>query len=72
MNVLANLKGSARRWNQIFGGLSNFTQIFEARVLETPILSQRLVQNKQRNNCEATKMMARKIHVCIKNWEFHP
>jgi hypothetical protein len=34
-------------------------------------LSHRLIQNKQRNNCEATKMMARKVHVCIKNWEFH-
>jgi hypothetical protein len=34
-------------------------------------LSHRLIQNKQRNNCEAIEMMARKIHVCIKNWEFH-
>jgi hypothetical protein len=34
-------------------------------------LSHRLIHNKQRNNYEATKMMARKIHVCIKNWGFH-
>ena len=33
--------------------------------------SNRLIQNKQRNNFEATRMTARKIHVCIKNWEFH-
>jgi hypothetical protein len=32
-------------------------------VLWTPILSRRLIQKKQRNNWEATKMMARKIHV---------
>jgi hypothetical protein len=34
-------------------------------------LSHRLIQNKQRNNSEATKMMARKVHVGIKKWEFH-
>jgi hypothetical protein len=34
MNVLANPKGSVGRWNlNFFGGLSNSTQIFEARVL---------------------------------------
>ena len=34
MNVLANPKGSAGRWNlSFFGGLSNYTQFFEARVL---------------------------------------
>jgi hypothetical protein len=33
MNVLANMKGSVGRWNMKFGGLSNFIQIFEARVL---------------------------------------
>jgi hypothetical protein len=34
MNVVANPKGSVGRWNQnFFGGLSNFTQIFEAKVL---------------------------------------
>jgi hypothetical protein len=33
MNVLANPKGSVGRWNLNFGGLSNFTQSFEARVL---------------------------------------
>jgi hypothetical protein len=33
MNVLANPKGSVGRWNLNFGVLSNFTQIFEARVL---------------------------------------
>jgi hypothetical protein len=33
MNVLVNPKGSVGRWNLNFEGLSNFTQIFEARVL---------------------------------------
>jgi hypothetical protein len=69
MNVLVNPKGSVGRWN--FWRLEHFTQIFEARMLKTPILSHRLIQNKQRNNCEATEMMVRKVHVCIKNWEFH-
>jgi hypothetical protein len=34
-------------------------------------LTHRLIQKKQRNNCEATQMMARKVHVYLKNWEFH-
>jgi hypothetical protein len=70
MNVLAKLKRMC--WaleSEFFGGLSNFTQIFEARVLQTLIPSHR--QNKQRSNCEATEMMARKVHVCINNWDFH-
>ena len=29
-----------------------------------------LSKNKQRSNCEA-EMMARKVHVCIKIWDFH-
>jgi hypothetical protein len=33
--------------------------------------SNRVIQNKQRNNCEATEMMARKVHVCMKDWDFH-
>jgi hypothetical protein len=34
MNVLANPKGSVGHWNlKLFGGLSTFTQIYEARVL---------------------------------------
>jgi hypothetical protein len=33
MDVLANPKGRVGRWNRIFGGLGNFTQIYEARVL---------------------------------------
>jgi len=33
-------------------------------------LTHRLFQKKQRNNCEATQMMARKVHVYLKNWEF--
>jgi hypothetical protein len=51
--------------------LSNFTQFFETKVLQIPIPSRRLIQNKQRSNNEVTEMMARKIDVCIKNWEFH-
>jgi hypothetical protein len=49
--------------------LANPKGSVEAKVLYTPILSHRLIQNKQRNNCEATEMMARKVRVCIKNWE---
>ena len=37
MNVLANLKKLLGVGTLIFGGLSNFTQIFEARVLYTTI-----------------------------------
>jgi hypothetical protein len=33
MNVFANPKGSARRWNLNFWGLEQFSQIFDARVL---------------------------------------
>jgi hypothetical protein len=33
MNVLANSKGSVGHWNLNILGLSNFTHIFEARVL---------------------------------------
>jgi hypothetical protein len=40
---------------------------FEARVMQTPIPSRRLIQNKQRSNCEATIMMARKVDVCAYN-----
>ena len=36
-----------------------------------PIPSHRLVQFKQMNKCEATEMMVRKNHLCIKIWEFH-
>ena len=35
------------------------------------LLSHRLIQNKQKDNCEAAEMMARKVHICIKDWEFH-
>jgi hypothetical protein len=31
----------------------------------------RCIQMKQRNNCEGTQMMVRKVHVYFKNWEFH-
>jgi hypothetical protein len=34
-------------------------------------LTHRCIQKKQRNNCEATQMMAIKVHVYFKNWEFH-
>jgi hypothetical protein len=52
MNALANAKRSVGRWNLNF--------VFEARALYTPIPSCRLIQNKQRTNCEATEVMARK------------
>jgi hypothetical protein len=57
------------------------SEFFEARAILHNFLKQgccrhlfvshRLIQNKQRSNCEATEVMARKVHVCIKNWEFH-
>ena len=46
-------------------------QNFEGKVMQTPIPSRRLIQNKQRSNYEATELMARKVDVCIKNWEFY-
>ena len=35
------------------------------------LLTHRPIQKKQRNNCEATQMMARIVHVYFKIWEFH-
>jgi hypothetical protein len=76
MNVLPNPKGKCWALESEFleAFMSNFTQIFEARVrwcCRHLFFSHRLIQNKQRNNCEAIEMMARKVHVCTKNWEFH-
>jgi len=35
-------------------------------------LTHRLIQKKQsETNCEATQMMAKKVRVYFKNWEFH-
>jgi hypothetical protein len=36
-----------------------------------PVPSRTLIQIKQRSNCEATEMMARKVDECIEKWEFH-
>jgi hypothetical protein len=71
MNVLANLEGSVGRWNLNFGGLSNFTQILKQGCCRHVALTYRCIQKKQRNNCEATQMMARKVRVYFKDWEFH-
>jgi hypothetical protein len=75
MNVLANLKGSARRWNLNFWRLSRaiLHKLFGRKgVVDTYSWPIDLSKRKQRNNCEATQMiMARKVHVYFENWEFH-
>jgi hypothetical protein len=64
VNVLANLKGSVGRWNLNFWRLEQFyTNFWNKGVVDT-YSSRRLIQNKQRSNCEATIMMARKSR-CI-------
>jgi hypothetical protein len=40
-------------------------------VVDTYFVSHRLIPNEQRNTSEATEMMARKVHICIKIWDFH-
>jgi hypothetical protein len=68
MNVLANPKGSVGRWNLNFWRLEQFhTKIWSKGVVDTfskPI-------DLSKTNKGTTKMMARKVHVCIKNWEFY-
>jgi hypothetical protein len=72
MNVLANPKGSVGRWNLNFWRLEQFyTKILKQGFCRHLFLTHRCIQNKQRNNCEATQMMARKVHVYFKNWEYH-
>jgi hypothetical protein len=72
MNVLANPKGSVGRWNLNFWRLEQFYHKFlKQGCCRHLFLTHRLIQNKQRKNCEATEMMARKVHVYFKIWEFH-
>jgi hypothetical protein len=47
MNVLANPKGSVGRWNLKFWRLERFYTHYGSKgVVETPISSHRLIQNK--------------------------
>jgi hypothetical protein len=73
MNVLANPKGSVGRWNRNFWRLSRaILQLFlKQGCCRHLFLTHRCIRKKQRSNYEATEMMARKVHVYFKSWEFH-
>jgi hypothetical protein len=72
MNVLANPKGSVGRWNMNFWRLEQFYTNFRSKgVVDTYSEAMDVSENKQRNNCDAIEMMARKVHVCIANWELY-
>jgi hypothetical protein len=72
MNVLANPKGSVGRSNPNFWRLEQFLHEFlKQGCCRHLFLTHRCIQKKQRSNCEATQIMARKVHVYFKIWGFH-
>ena len=73
MNVLANPKESVGHWNLNFWRLEQFYTNFGSKgVVDTCSWPIDLSKTNKGTTVKQPKMMARKVHVCIMNWEFHP